>query len=105
VGQLLSETLREADAVDMDKPESSLDLCDARDMAADLSESMTGKAGDINFIVDLPGPSQQAFVKPRPAFGRPSRHCGGLPTRCAASRRDFGRHGASLERTWRLFLR
>jgi len=44
VGQLLSETLREADAVDMDKPESSLDLCDARDMAADLSESMTGKA-------------------------------------------------------------
>lgn len=29
-------------------------LQDARDMAADLVETMTGKPGDINFIVDLP---------------------------------------------------
>ena len=31
-------------------------LQDARDMAADLVETMTGKPGDINFIVDLPAP-------------------------------------------------
>ena len=31
-------------------------LQDARDMAADLVETMTGKPGDVNFVVDLPAP-------------------------------------------------
>ena len=31
-------------------------LHDARDMAADLVETMTGKPGDVNFVVDLPAP-------------------------------------------------